>query len=620
MARTFGLLELSSCLAVAVILSGCQFHAALGPYGDSAAETLYAQTASEVPRKSVTRVADRKQRSRRERTKIARSVRKLTPETKRKAVSPENTQLTIASMSGNSSSPNSESSRNVRHNSSGWRRTDTPTHNAVQRASAESPIAAGSLDAKEAFAEALPIPVPPAEAEGSGEPQPLAPEDAFTKKYPIDLVTALRLAGGKSWDVQLAVEKVRQAYTDLDAAKVLWLPSLLVGVGYTKHDGQIQDTRGDVIDVSRNALFVGGGAQAGSAPLAGASGGPARLFVDLSLADAIFEPLVAKQKAHAENHRHSAVYNDTLQSASLAYFELVRAQGKLAAAERDLANAKELVDSTEAFVLSGKGSRADTARARTEESTRRQRQVESRLAMKVASAELARILRLDPDTTLFTIEQRLAPFQFIDPSLSLSDHVEMGLSQRPEISEAHFRLDASNERVRAEQLRPFLPHLTVGASAGGFGGGRGNRLNDLNGRSDFDLLAIWRVKNLGFGTQADIEKSESQYWFAHHQLQKLRDSVASEITQAYHAVEAKREQIKLAELNVKEAAESLKQNKTRIRGLQGLPLETLQSVQAIAQANANLVDAIVDFNQAQARMLRATGRSPVDEEASIEEE
>ena len=619
MARTFGLIGLSSCLAAAVILSGCQFHAALGPYGEPAAETSFNQRTSGAPRKAETRVAARQKRSRRERTKVARSVRKPPPETTPKSVSPENTQLAIASTKGDSTSPGKESSRKVRRNS-GWRRTDSPTQSAVQRASAELPIAPGPVNAKEAFAEALPIPVPPAEAEGISETHPLAPEDAVTQEYPIDLATALRLAGGESWDVHLAVEKVRQAYADLDAAKVLWLPSLLAGVGYTKHDGQIQDTRGDVIDVSRNALFVGGGAQAGSAPLAGASGGPARLFVDLSLADAIFEPLVARQNAHAENHRHSAVYNDTLQSASLAYFELVRAQGKLAASERDLANAKELVELTEAFVLSGKGSRADTARARTEESTRRQMRVQARLAMKVASAELARILRLDPETTLFAIEQRLIPFEFIDPSLSLADHVEMGLGQRPEISEAHFRLDARNERVRAEQFRPFLPHLTVGASAGGFGGGRGNQLNGLNGRSDFDLLAIWRVKNLGFGTQADIEKSESQYWFAHHQLQKLRDSMTSEITKAYHSVEAKREQIALAELNVKEAAESLKQNKARIRGLQGLPLETLQSVQAVAQANANLVDAIVDFNQAQAQMLRATGRSPVDGEAPIEEE
>ena len=618
MARTFGLFGLSSCLAVAVILSGCQFHAALGPYGEPAAETSFAQRTSGAPRKAKTRVAARKKRSRRERTKVAQSARQPLPETTPKSVSPENTKLAIASSLGDL--PGNELARRARRNS-GWRRTsDSPKPGAVQRASAELPVTPGPVDTQEAFAEALPIPVPPAEAEGSSETHPLAPEDAVTQEYPIDLATALRLAGGESWDVQLAVEKVRQAYADLDAAKVLWLPSLLAGVGYTKHDGQIQDTRGDVIDVSRNALFVGGGAQAGSAPLAGASGGPARLFVDLSLADAIFEPLVARQNAHAENHRHSVVYNDTLASASQAYFELLRAQGMVDSTADDVVNAEELVRLTEAFVLSGRGSRADIARARTEESTRRQKRVQAKLAMQVASAELARILRLDSATTLFSIEERLIPLDLVDATQSLADHVQTGLSQRPEISEAHFRLDASNERVRAEQFRPFLPHLTLGASAGGFGGGRGNRLNQLNGRSDFDLLAIWRVKNLGFGTQADIEKSESKYWFAHHQLQKLRDSVTSEITQAYHAVEAKREQIELAELNVKEAAESLKQNKARIRGLQGLPLETLQSVQAVAQANANLVDAIVDFNQAQARMLRATGRSPVDGEAPIEEE
>lgn len=605
MARIFALHWRSSGLLVAVILSGCQYHAALGPYGEPAAESVFARDSTSETGKPNPRLAGRTKRSRREATKLARA--------ERQRALPEE-QLVAASTT--KVNPVSGAKR-----SSGWRRTSESQDSVVRQASAESSANDNSTsDARQGFADALPIPVPPAEPEEMELAHPLRPEDAVTQEYPIDLGTALRLAGGESWDVQLAVEKVRQAYTKLDAAKALWLPSLVAGVGYTKHDGQIQDTRGDVIDVSRNAFFVGGGAQAGSAPLAGPSGGPARMFVDLSLADAIFEPLVARQKANAENHRHSAVYNDTLQSASLAYFELLRSQGRHAAAERDVANAHDLVELTEAFVLSGKGSRADTARARTEESTRRQMRVQARLAMQVASAELARILRLDPETTLFAIEERLMPFEFVDRTVSLADHVQMGLGRRPEISAAQFGLDASSQRVRAEQFRPFLPHLTLGASAGGFGGGRDNRLQELNGRSDFDVLAIWRLKNLGFGTQADVEQSESQYWVAHHSLQKLRDTVTAEVTQAFYAVEAKREQIELAETNVKEAAESLKQNKARIRGLQGLPLETLQSVQAVALANANLVDAIVDFNQAQARMLRATGRSPVDEEAPIEEE
>lgn len=611
MARKFDRIGLPGLLLISVILSGCQFHAALGPFGESADPSVASDPAM-APDPAMAQFArNRSGNSPRARQASSKRARRRSERIARRSRPARTEQLAAADPISQQSEPGS-----------GWRPTSESPNDGIRRTSAEvtESISVNS-DAQRAFADALPIPVPPAEkgASAKADATPLHPgEDSAAHDYPIDLATALRLAGGESWDVQMAVERVRQAYTRLDAAKALWLPSLVAGVGYTKHDGQIQDTRGDVIDVSRNAFFVGGGAEAGSAPLAGPSGGPARLFVDLSLADAIFEPLVARQSANAENHRHSAVYNDTLQSASMAYFELQRAQGKLAAANSDAENARELFELTEAFVLSGKGSRADIARARTETLTREQLRVKARLAMNVASAELARILRLDPETTLFAIEQHLAPLEFVDPSISLAGHVESGLGRRPEISEAQFQLDASSQRVRAEQFRPFLPHLAAGVSAGGFGGGRGNRLSGLNGRSDFDLLAVWRIRNLGFGSQADIERSESEYWVSHHRLQKLRDSIATEITQAYHAVHAQREQIRLAGQRVREADESLKQNKARIRGLQGFPLETLQSVQAVALARANHVDSIVDFNVAQARLLRATGRTLVDESTSAE--
>ncbi|MBI2478360.1 MAG: hypothetical protein HYV60_06880, partial [Planctomycetia bacterium] len=97
--------------------------------------------------------------------------------------------------------------------------------------------------------------------------------------------TALGLAGANNLQIAFAVERVQQAVARLDQADVLWVPSLNAGVIYNNHAGRIQATEGDVIEVSRNSLFVGAGAGLGNAPLNGGSGGPARLFVDLPLVD-----------------------------------------------------------------------------------------------------------------------------------------------------------------------------------------------------------------------------------------------------------------------------------------------------------------------------------------------
>ena len=117
----------------------------------------------------------------------------------------------------------------------------------------------------------------------------------------------MRLAGANNLQIALAVERVNQAVARSDAADVLWIPSLNAGVVYNQQSGRIQATEGDIIDTTRNSVFVGGGAGVANAPLNGGSGGPARMFVDLSLVDALFEPLAARQTGNGPETHQSVV-------------------------------------------------------------------------------------------------------------------------------------------------------------------------------------------------------------------------------------------------------------------------------------------------------------------------
>ncbi len=117
--------------------------------------------------------------------------------------------------------------------------------------------------------------------------------EASDKAFPIDLPTALRLAGANNLQIRFAQHRLSESLARLDGAEVLWLPSISAGPLYNKHDGRIQDTRGDVIEVSRNAAFIGGG--------------PVAAF---HLADAIFEPLAARQLVRANQAAMTRTMND----------------------------------------------------------------------------------------------------------------------------------------------------------------------------------------------------------------------------------------------------------------------------------------------------------------------
>ena len=91
-----------------------------------------------------------------------------------------------------------------------------------------------------------------------------------------------------------------------------------MGVGATTPEGQMPSATGEVLDVSRNSLFVGGGAKIANAPLTGGAGGPARLFLDLSIADALFQPLVARQMSCAAQYQQAVAFNDAQLEGALA--------------------------------------------------------------------------------------------------------------------------------------------------------------------------------------------------------------------------------------------------------------------------------------------------------------
>lgn len=425
--------------------------------------------------------------------------------------------------------------------------------------------------------------------------------------YPIDLANALGLGGADNLQVRLARTRLFQAQARHMQAKTLWLPSLRFGVGYNKHDGRLQETVGNVIEVERNSLFYGGGIGLGGAPLAAGAGGPPRLFVNLSLADAYFKPLSACQEVAAHGAAERTATNDSLAEIAIGYHSLVEAHGMLAnvSVARDLA--QSMVDTVENFEREGFSSKTEVNRARTE-LTKWQREVaEAERKTIVRSAELARILRLPPQVQLVPVEEYVMPIDFIDASVESDALIAVALRSRPEISEYVAHREAACFRVREEKWRPWIPHVQAGASGGGFGGGVSTQFPSAAGRSDVDLLAVWEWQNLGLGNVALQRQRRGELHERVLELEALREKIAAEVVAAAADVNSYRRQLELAQVAITAAQESYNLNQQRIRAGEGLPIELLQSISALAEAQTAYTSAVADYNRAQYRLMRAMG-------------
>jgi outer membrane protein TolC len=450
--------------------------------------------------------------------------------------------------------------------------------------------------------EAIP-PEPPAALVGQDTAEPVPPGSVEAVARPIDLPTALSIAAGQNPQVAFASARVREAFAQLDRADALWLPSINAGVNYNKHEGRIQDVRGEVFDTSRGALFSGLGAQAVGAGSPAVPGVVARFH----LTDAVFQPRIAESFVAAQRQLSRAAVNDVLLATSLAYLELLVAAQERAIVDETLKNAEQLAQLTASYAESGQGTQADADRAQTELAFRRIELARAEEAMHVASARLARQLSDDPTVTFAPLEPAIVPIDVVSLDATTRELVATGLSCRPELAESRWLVQEAIGRLNRECHAPLLPSVLLGASYGGFGGGLGSDIENFGDRFDFDAAAYWEIRNLGHGDGAARRAARARIDQARYRQIQIMDQVASEVAEAHAQVLARRQQLETAEEGARAATASYQRNVARIRDAQGLPLEVLQSLQALDQSRRQYLRVVAGYNEAQFRLQRALG-------------
>ena len=434
---------------------------------------------------------------------------------------------------------------------------------------------------------------------------------------PIDLATALRLAGARDLDIALARQKVAEAMADLQGARALWLPSLFIGPTYYRADGQVQSITGQVINVNRGSLFLGG-------TVASANGFPApapgtgypqlnSLGSVLRISDAVFLALAARRMVAANRAGIQAANNDALLSVSEAYFDLQEASGQLSIASETARNAEQLAELTRAYASSGQGLEADHRRALAELKHQRKLIRGATGRLKVASANMVRLLVLDPQLVIAPVEPAEAVVRLIPDAAPLDDLLYQGLRNRPELAQAQAVVEAAAARLKQAKLRPFIPSLAFTYAGGGFGGGQGAFFGNFGARGDFMASLFWEVHNLGFGDLAAMRRNAALHEETNIERTRTITRVAAEVVSSYESRAAATLELDEAARALPEALESLKLNFTNIRRGAGLPqaprpIEVLQPIQALSQARIDYLDSVLTYNRAQFRLKRAIGQ------------
>ena len=205
--------------------------------------------------------------------------------------------------------------------------------------------------------------------------------------------------------------------------------------------------------------------------------------------------------------------------------------------------------------------RARTLLAELEQSSQIARQ-----QWRVSSANLTRVLRLDPAAVIVPLEPDHMQIALIEPSWPVDDLVVVGLMNRPELASNRCSCGPTSIRLQKERMRPLMPQLLVTGNGtpdfyfqgGIYGTGSNGSLNQWAGRGDVAAQAVWQLDNLGFGYQAKVWRAApAKPSMANIELFNTQDHVAAEVAQAKADVDS-------ATLRVVQAEAGLKKGLDRI--------------------------------------------------------
>ena len=423
----------------------------------------------------------------------------------------------------------------------------------------------------------------------------------------IDLASALRLADERNLDVAIYVERVAEATAKLAQARTLAVPTLRIGASQNRHGGNLQETSGNVVDADRAARFNGLGSGAVGAGDLQAPG----LSLSVDLADAIYQPLIARQNRAAVQAAAVANRHAVLIATASAYLDWlrVRAEGRIVLDA--LQRAVELATLTASYADAGEGLLADAEMAGVQPLLWEQRRAASAERAEAASAELARLLHLDPAVRLEPLEDEVPSLEIFDGEEGLDQLVARAVDGRPETEQLDALLAAAEGDVTAQRYGWFIPNVALNYSSGEFGGGAGSTIANTRHRDDLSLLLYWQFDALGIGNRARADEKRARLRQVGLERDKLKDAITAEVRSSYARVRSLREQRGIAESAVSRAQSSYSLQRERIYDQQGLPLEAFQAMQLLVTAELTQLDTEVGYSLAQLVLHTALG-NPVE--------
>lgn len=317
----------------------------------------------------------------------------------------------------------------------------------------------------------------------------------------------------------------------------------------------------------------------------------------------------ALQTVYAANHTFNQSIQDVLLQVETAYYGVIIAEGRVAAAQATLADAAAVLDAAKAKFSAKLGVELDVLQAQASFDQANYRLAEAEGNLSSAHANLAQAAGLPGDTPL-PVRQPTADLPRVPEQVDLAGMINGAIRQRPDI--AALRADlAAKEAAVTVQSSALWPSLYLNGGVGGDDfhpyGSRDQSLSDRQLAYGIGLSVQWTLFN-GLQTQAATRAAREAAEVTRAQLRQAEIAASAEVWRDYYTLVTALRKAHFGEvyLSSSNAAYILADESYRA-GLNSL-LDLLVVQSTLAEARSQQVTSRNEVFTAFANLAHAVGR------------
>ena len=249
----------------------------------------------------------------------------------------------------------------------------------------------------------------------------------------------------------------------------------------------------------------------------------------------------------------------------------------------------------------GVGTRFDVLRAEVQVANARQTLTQATSDRQIAQRQLARRLNVPPTIDITTLAVNIAGSW----PLSLEESIVLAFQNRAELEQ--FLIEREfNESQRQAQLARVRPGLGLFAQYDAqtfLSGPEDLSTLDLNDGFSVGAQLSWRLYDGGAAVaraaQSDLDIQTDEVEF-----ENTRNDIRVRVEEAYYTLVANQANIDTASVAANQAKEALALATLRFNAGVGTQLDVLSATRELAEAEGNLVSAVLNYNRALASLER----------------